>query len=194
MPRSRPRGIRAVGAWPGTRAFEALPDYAAGMGWFSRKGDDAEPARQAPEPTAVLDGPDGDFVGRPVSEPLTEAERTRIDSALDELSARGIDVDDLQAISSAYDSACAEGARDEGGEAKASCEVFGIAIGEYLARHSTLRWAIVTDTFGTDLGLAAARSETVVVPHNLVSARWMRREKGWIPGVVGHLVQINQRG
>jgi hypothetical protein len=165
------------------------------MGWFSRKGNDAsEPAPPATEPTAAVDGSDENFVGRPVSNPLTDAERARIESALEELSARGIDVDDLQSISAGYDTACVESARGQDSEPKASCEVFGIAIGEYLARHSTLRWAIVTDTFGTDLGLAAARSETVVVPHNLVSARWMRREKGWIPGVVGHLAQINQRG
>jgi hypothetical protein len=164
------------------------------MGWFSRKSTEAsQPAPEAAASTAAMDVPDADFVGRPVAAPLTETERTRIDAALEELSARGVDVDDLQSISAAYDTACTERAGGQS-EPKAACEVFGIAIGEYLARHSTLRWAVVTDTFGTDLGLAGTRSETVVVPHNLVSARWMRRERGWIPGVVGHLVRINQRG
>jgi hypothetical protein len=52
---------------------------------------------------------------------------------------------------------------------------------------------VVTDVFGTDLGLVAARADTVVVPHNLVGARWMRGETGWIPGVVEHLVRIRPR-
>ena len=55
---------------------------------------------------------------------------------------------------------------------------------------SAREWAVVTDVFGTDLGLVAARADTVIVPHNLVGARWMRRETGWIPGVVSHLVRI----
>jgi hypothetical protein len=29
-----------------------------------------------------------------------------------------------------------------------------------------------------------------VVPANLVAARWMNGETGWLPGVVGHLVRV----
>ena len=72
-------------------------------------------------------------------------------------------------------------------------ETYAVAIGEHLARHSAREWAIVTDVFGTDLGLVAARADTVVVPHNLVGARWMRGETGWVPGVVSHLVSIRPR-
>jgi hypothetical protein len=164
------------------------------MGWFSKKQIKDVPEPSDTESTAGEELAD-DFVGRPFSKPLTDAEQERITEALDELASRGVDVDDLSAISAAYDSACAaRGSGVPGTEPKQACDVFGIAIGEYLARHSTLRWGIVTDAFGTDLGLAAARAETVVVPHNLVSARWMRGETGWIPGVVGHLVRINSRG
>lgn len=163
------------------------------MGWFSRKdkgATESSGSEEVLEPTAAMDVTDPDLVGRPVAKPLGEQEQQRIASALETLAARGVDVDDLSSIGAAYDSSCSA---PGGGEAHEACELIGIAIGEHLHRHSTLKWAVVTDTFGTDLGLAAARSETVVVPHNLVSARWMRRETGWVPRVVEHLLRINAR-
>lgn len=165
------------------------------MGWFSRKDkgtSEPDGPEEAFDSAAEMDVSDPDVVGRPVARPLGEDEQQRIAAALETLAARGVDVDDLSSIGAAYDASCAV----QGGgqvEPREACELIGIAIGEHLHRHSTLKWAIVTDTFGTDLGLAAARSETVVVPHNLVSARWMRRETGWVPRVVEHLLRINAR-
>lgn len=165
------------------------------MGWFSKKSREAPDASpSAPETGSVaLDVTDPEFTGRPLARPLTQEEQDRIAAALETLAARGVYVDDLASIGVAYDASCAAGGSGGGDEAREACELFGIAIGEHLHRHSTLKWAVVTDTFGTDLGLAAARSETAVVPHNLVSARWMRRETGWIPRVVEHLKRINAR-
>jgi hypothetical protein len=166
------------------------------MAWFSKRSKGADdPADAGPvlESSAEMDVADPSFEGRPVARPLTADEQQRIASALDALAGRGVDVDDLSSIGAAYDASCAAQKGGDPGEARDACELIGIAIGEHLHRHSTLKWAIVTDTFGTDLGLAAARSETVVVPHNLVSARWMRRETGWIPRVVEHLLRINAR-
>ena len=166
------------------------------MGLFSRRSRetraDADGAR--PEPAAV-EGPAVELPedGRPVSAALSEAERSRIARALDALAARGIDVDNLAAIGTAYDLAFAENRGGDGTRAAELVELFGIAIGEHLVRHSTRSWAVVTDVFGTDLGLMDARGDTVIVPHNLVSARWMREETGWIPGVVGHLVTLRPR-
>ena len=37
------------------------------------------------------------------------------------------------------------------------------------------------------------RGGFVVVPMNLVAVRWLRREQGWVPGVVGHLVRLRTR-
>ena len=165
------------------------------MAWFSKKSRDAaapDDAGPVLETSAQIDT-DPDVVGRPQAKPLTEEDEQRIASALRALAERGVDVDDLSSIGAAYDAACAAQKGDGQGEAREACELIGIAIGEHLHRHSTFKWAIVTDAFGTDLGLAAARSETVVVPHNLVGARWMRRETGWIPGVVGHLVTLVPR-
>lgn len=173
------------------------------MGLFSRKGKDDSAA-----PTDVTDGvvdgsddgdaSDGDeagHTGRPVAAPLGDAERSRIEAALQHASAEGVDVDDVASIGAHFDTAyrrwSAEGGSGEGPDV--IVETYAVAIGEHLARHSARDWAIVTDVFGTDLGLVAARADTVVVPHNLVGARWMRGETGWIPGVVSHLVQLRPR-
>lgn len=165
------------------------------MAWFSKKSRDAaapDDAGPVLETSAEIDT-DPDVVGRPQAKPLTEEDEQRIASALRALAERGVDVDDLSSIGAAHDLAFAEARSGNGQNAAEIVELFGVAIGEHLHRHSTFKWAIVTDAFGTDLGLAAARSETVVVPHNLVGARWMRRETGWIPGVVGHLVTLVPR-
>lgn len=167
------------------------------MGLFSRRTKE-ERAGAGPTPGPEPDSTGGPVVelpedGRPVSKPLTEGERARIDRGVETLAARGIDVDDLAAIGAAYDRAFTEVRSGQGDGAAELVELFGIAIGEHLARHSDRRWAVVTDVFGTDLGLVNARADTVVVPHNLVSARWMRGETGWMPGVVGHLVSLAPR-
>lgn len=166
------------------------------MGLFSRR-----PKDESPDVTndRAGDGVDArtnlpeDFDGRPVTSPLTDAERDRIDAGLAALRARGVDVDDLAAIGAAYDQAFTEARAGRGEGADVVVETFGIAIGEYLARHSAREWAVVTDVFGTDLGLVAARADTVIVPHNLVGARWMRGETGWVPGVVTHLANLRPR-
>lgn len=192
MPPSPLAGIPGPAQWlPACRPT----DYAAEMGWFSRKAKDEASAAQVDEVTTPAEEALGDeLVERPYARPLTPADEERIESAIRQLAAQGVDVDDLDALGSAYDAACARRRESSAGvDPKESCELFAIAIGEHLARHSTLRWGIVTDVFGTDLGLSAARSESVVVPHNLVSARWMRGETGWVPGVVRHLLSINAR-
>ena len=171
------------------------------MGLFSRKGKDdtAEPS----DATAVAELDAGaaddtlasDFTGRPVANPLGDDERARITNALEHAAGEGVDVDDLASIGSHYDAAYRRWS-DEGGSGEGPdiiVETYAVAIGEHLARHSAREWAVVTDVFGTDLGLVAARADTVVVPHNLVGARWMRGETGWVPGVVSHLVSIRPR-
>jgi hypothetical protein len=164
------------------------------MGLFSRRKNDERGADAAtpPEPTSgqPIELPED---GRPVTTPLTEVERTRIATALDTLAAKGVDVDDLGAIGAAYDRAFDDARSGAGDTADVVVELFGIALGEHLARHSARGWAVVTDVFGTDLGVVAARADTVIVPHNLVSARWMRGETGWVPGVIGHLIRLQPR-
>jgi hypothetical protein len=170
------------------------------MGLFSRKGkepDEVDSATEPPESSEVDSGLVADLPDRPSARPLDDAERARIAAALEAASAQGVDVDDLHSIGSHYDEAFrrATSQPDAPGAPTPDflVETYAIAIGEHLARHSAREWAVVTDVFGTDLGLVAARADTVIVPHNLVGARWMRRETGWIPGVVSHLVGIRPR-
>jgi hypothetical protein len=132
--------------------------------------------------------------GRPVSAPLGEAERAHIAAALERVRAEGVDVDDLASIGAGYDRAYEQWRADPGAVGSdVIVDTFAVAVGEHLARHSARQWAVVTDVFGTDLGLVAAKADTVVVPHNLVSSRWMRGETGWLPGVVSHLVGLRPR-
>ena len=175
------------------------------MGFFSRRskeeraGADDAPRRAGTEDdatggVAAGPGPTVELVdGRPVSSPLTSAERTRIAHGLEALRGQGIEIDDLAALDEAYDRAFSAYRSGVGQDPADVVETFGIAIGEYLARHSHRDWAVVTDVFGTDLGLVDARADTVIVPHNIVSARWMRGETRWIPGVVEHLVSLRPR-
>jgi len=168
------------------------------MGLFSRKGKDDSVAPPDANPAGDAAGDDAlasDFTGRPVTAPLGDEERARIASALERAAAEGVDVDDLGSIGSHYDAAYHRWAQEgSGGDGPdVIVETYGVAIGEHLARHSGREWAVVTDVFGTDLGLVAAQVDTVVVPHNLVGARWMRGETGWVPRVVSHLVSIRPR-
>ncbi len=167
------------------------------MGLFSRKGKgkDADVDADAEGlPDDVDDGAVASLPDRPQSRPLDAADRERIEAALARASAEGVDVDDLDSIGAHYDDAYRRAAADPGALSPDTVvETYAVAIGEHLARHSAREWAVVTDVFGTDLGLVAARADTVIVPHNLVGARWMRRETGWIPGVVSHLVRIRPR-
>jgi hypothetical protein len=164
------------------------------MGLFSRRKDEVTPA-EADEDLETDDGLVSDFAGRPDSRPLAEEDTARIAAALERAAAEGVDVDDLESIGSHYDEAFRRVTAnpDVGDGPDVVVDMYAIAIGEHLARHSAREWAVVTDIFGTDLGLVAARADTVIVPHNLVGARWMRGETGWVPGVVSHLVRLRPR-
>ncbi len=170
------------------------------MGLFSRKGKDDADRNFAEELGSGTSEGDDDLVteghvGRPVSRRLDEQERARIEAGVQRLVELGVDVDDIDSIGAAYDAALTRSRADSSsdGGPDTIVDTFAIAIGEHLARHSAREWAVVTDVFGTDLGLVAAQADTVIVPHNLVGARWMRGETGWVPRVVSHLVRLRPR-
>lgn len=127
----------------------------------------------------------------PESRRVGEEERARIAAGLEAVAADGVDVDDLRSISDGLDRALDGWLADKGGDHDAIVERYAVAVGEHLARRTDLAWEVVTDVFGTDLAVAAG--DFVVVPTNLVAVRWMRREKGWVPQVVGHLMQVRTR-
>lgn len=118
--------------------------------------------------------------------PLGDVERSRIAAALADLDAAGVDVDDLSALSAAFDAAVER-------EDASVLPMLAVGVGEHLHRHAELRWAVVTDSFGRDLGLQGRRRDLHVVPDSLLSARWMRREQGWLEGAVRHLIDTGAR-
>jgi hypothetical protein len=160
------------------------------VAWFSRK-DRASGAPDVP-PDEPDEGP-SEPVLRPVIERLGVEEQQRVAAGRAALERAGVDVDDLAALGAAYDSALAawQGARrGDREDERELVERFAIGIGDHLHRHTDLSWSRVTDAFGTDLAVAGGKDEFVVVPGNLVAARWMNAESGWVPGVVGHLVRV----
>lgn len=171
------------------------------VAWFSRKDKDAVDDNDEERPgSAATEEADPDLPEfdpgvplRPRINAIRDEEQHRIDAGLSALSAEGVDVDDLGSLGAAYDAALAawHGTSKRHREEDAVVtERFAIGIGEHLARHTDLRWSLVRDAFGTDLAVAGGRDEFVVVPANLVTARWFNGESGWLPGVVGHLVRV----
>jgi hypothetical protein len=161
------------------------------VAWFTRK-DRQTGERFVSRPESPT-RPDAEPPLRPVIARLGVKEQQRIDLGRQALADDGVDIDDLRAIGAAFDAALA-GWMDASKRHRESHDViverFAIGIGEHLARHTDLSWAVVTDAFGTDLAVAGGLDEFVVVPANLVATRWLNAERGWVPGVVSHLVRL----
>lgn len=158
------------------------------MRLFRRKREDASGDDGAPEASDAYDSSadSGEVPEEITAGPIGEQEQERIETALRALAERGIDVDDLGSLSEAFDAAV-------DGDNADDLPLLAIGVGEYLHRHASLRWAMVSDAFGTDLGLEGRRRDLHIVPQSLLSARWMRREKGWLDGAVRHLASTSTR-
>jgi hypothetical protein len=169
------------------------------VAWFQRKAGKEDPqpepdssSGKAWSPFTTVQGVDDtdELPLRPVAKRLGPEEESLIARALEELAAGGVDVNDLDSLGSAYDQAFRAWRDGQSGEDyDRIVQRFAVGIGEHLNRRTDLDWQVVTDAFGTDLAVfGGGRGDFVVVPSNLVAARWMTGETGWIPGVVGHLV------
>ena len=166
------------------------------MGWFS-KSNRSEPdapraadiATHSVSDSAADDDP---LPARPQWRALTGDQRAALDAEVAAGAARGADHTDLQALGRALDAAMdawyavPERNRED---YTAVTHRWGVA----LAGATDLQWGMVTDVYGTDLGLMGARDDMVIVPQNLVSARWLNHQTGWVPGVLGHLVTLRTR-
>lgn len=174
--------------------FDRFRDLGTKLG--DTLGEKVEERQRAPEPRvrALPDPGDAtvaELPTKPESRRIGTEERERIAAALAALETEGVDVDDLASIGAGLDRALAGWVSRRGDDHDAIVQRYGIAVGEHLHRHTDLAWEVVTDVFGTDLAVAAG--DFVVVPSNLVAVRWMRRETGWVPAVVGHLVDLRTR-
>jgi hypothetical protein len=163
------------------------------VAWFSRKDKSEEPEPPQRSAVAEADPEDVELPLRPLIERPGDAEWARLAAGRASLEAAGLDPNDLAALGAAFDQAlttwqsAGKGAREDEREI---VERFAVAIGEHLHRNTDLGWSRVTDAFGTDLAVAGGKDDFVVVPGNLVAARWMNGETGWLPGVVSHLVRV----
>jgi hypothetical protein len=157
------------------------------------RGDDqGEPGRD--EPAATGADTDDEVTGIAAVEEigtrrLTADEEAALEAVRAGYAAHGIDPSDLETVSAAYDRALADS-----GDADASAvvELLGTAVGDHLVAVGGYRWVVSTDPFGTDLAVEPPRRGVPVVPRMLVAVRWMGREHGWVPGVVGHLARIGR--
>jgi len=148
----------------------------------NRTGDDAEPVGGS----AVDDGVE------PVEEVGTRRLTPEEEAALEAVRAgypeHGIDPADLDSIAAAYDRAVEQ----HDGDSAGVVELLGTAVGDHLVAVGGYRWVVSTDPFGTDLAVAPPRRGMPVVTRMLVATRWLGRERGWLPGVVGHLARAGQ--
>ena len=164
------------------------------MGFLDRirgRGDDDGP-RAADDVDLAADGEVVDGVA-PVEEigvrrPTADEEQA-LAAARAGYAEHGIDPADLETVVAAYDRALA---RHDGEDASAVVDLLGTAIGDHLVATAGYRWVVSTDPFGTDLAVEPPRRGIPVVTRMLVAVRWMARETGWIPGVVGHLARIGR--
>ncbi|MEO3938856.1 DUF3806 domain-containing protein [Dermatophilaceae bacterium Soc4.6] len=177
------------------------------MGWFSRTdkgagdagGSGDEGGRRA-DGAGVAEGDDGPEYDpsvpmRPRVRPVGDAEVARVTAGLAELDALGVDVDDLASLGAGFDAAMGEWTATperRRADEDARREPWVIGLGEHLVRHTDLEWSLVHDAFGTDLAVAGGEDDFVVVPANLVGARWMGGQQGWVPGVLAHLVRVRE--
>ncbi len=163
------------------------------MGWFSRNKDRDSAAGAGMGESTGQGAPEyGDAIVEEITATSPgQAELDLITAGVRRAASLGADPDDLASISAAYDTLRAT--QDAGAEvATEDIAAIGFAIGEFLSRNG-YRWAMVSDTFGTDLGVEARRGSGTTIPHTLVATRWMRGERGWVERVIGHLVRLAGR-
>lgn len=121
---------------------------------------------------------------------LTPEDESTLDTVRTRYAEHGIDPTDLDSISAAYDRAL-----DAGEGAVESSDLVALvstAIGDHLVATAGHRWVVSTDPFGTDLAVEPPRHGIPVVTRTMVAVRWMGRERGWIPGVIGHLARAGR--
>ncbi len=166
------------------------------MGFLDKlRGRDDSAPQPDDDPDAVSGAGDGDDLdGIDAVEEigirrLTADEEATLEAARAGYAAHGIDPADLDSIAAAYDRAL-DGHDD--GDSSGVVEVLGTAVGDHLVAAGGYRWVVSTDPFGTDLAVEPPRRGVPVVTRMLVATRWLGRERGWIPGVVGHLADVGR--
>ena len=120
---------------------------------------------------------------------LTADEEAALDAVRAGYPEHGIDPADLDSIAAAYDRALE---RHGDLDSSAVVQLLGTAVGDHLVAVGGYRWVVSTDPFGSDLAVEPPRRGMPVVTGMLVATRWLARDRGWVPGVVGHLARTGR--
>jgi len=101
------------------------------------------------------------------------------------------DVDDPQQIGKFYETlldswrSSPEGSRSD---PNTSINMLGTVFGEYLVRHTPLRWVIASDARSTELAVHDDRTDFLIYPANVVAKRWVKQETGaFIPAMASEI-------
>lgn len=166
------------------------------MGFLDKlRGRDAGSPGPDDDPDAVSGTADvGDLDGIDAVEEigtrrLTADEEAALEAVRTGYAEHGIDPADLDSIAAAYDRALD---RHDDEDSSAVVELLGTAVGDHLVAVGGYGWVVSSDPFGTDLAVEPPRRGVPVVTRMLVAVRWMSRERGWMPGVVGHLARTGR--
>jgi len=85
--------------------------------------------------------------------------------------------------------------RDQRIDAHRVVNPIGVAMGDVLAREFGLAWKIVTDAFGTDLGLWRAKGQIVLSPVHSVAKRFADESNGFVVSLCGAMrAQLRSMG
>jgi hypothetical protein len=102
-----------------------------------------------------------------------------------------VDVNDPRQIGDFYEMllgswhSSPEGSRSD---PNTSINVLGTAFGEYLVRHTPLRWVIASDAQGTELAVHDDRTDFLVYPANVIAKRWVEQDTGdFIPAMASEI-------
>ncbi|NYF10148.1 hypothetical protein HDC94_001304 [Leifsonia sp. AK011] len=88
-------------------------------------------------------------------------------------------LDSISEVSSFFDSE-QRSSSPSGLDPNTVINVVGAKVGELLARELDLRWQVVTDDFGTELGVVGEPNSIVICPMSSVGQRWKSSAPGEI--------------
>ena len=67
---------------------------------------------------------------------------------------------------------------------------FGVMFGNYLRKSiPSLEWKVITDDYGTELGLYRAKNEITLFPANMITKRYHKQETGFLKGLAESMIR-----
>lgn len=120
---------------------------------------------------------------------VTPAEQAWLDELLAALRAQGVDPSDADALGRHYDAAYAAWSAGEDVDANAAVNRIGAGLGAFWVGRLPLRWAVVTDQWGTEMAVHGQPGDIVLTPMSMVGKRWSEGETGFVPELARGLAE-----